>query len=303
MYGAVANIGGDILEEININGHGASGEASFEMLSQLIQRLLAFPRVRNLKVSGIGVGAPGMTRSKEGVVEWSPSLNWRRFPLKEKLEEHFGLPVAVDNDVNQAALGESWFGVGQGVKDMVLIAIGTGAGAGIIIDGALYRGHDESAGEVGYMLTGRDELGKKYNRFGALESKVSGTGVVERARHLLAGERSSDELRTLTSFEVFDAARRNEAWACRVVADTVDFLSVSIANIVAVLNPELVILGGEIASSADLVIPPLVDRISGVVPHLPQIKASTLGYRAAVMGAIARIVYATTDYFVVRELV
>jgi glucokinase-like ROK family protein len=302
MYGAMANIGGEILREVNINGHGTSGEESFEMLVSMIQQLLEAPLNKGQVVNGIAIGAPGVTRSREGVVEWAPSLNWRDFPLKKRLGERFHYPIAVDNDVNLAVLGESWFGAGQGASNMVLIAIGTGVGSGIIIDGAVYRGYSEAAGEVGYMLPDCNSLNKRYEYFGALESIISGTGITQRARKYLQGKWTDEQLETLTAEDVFDAARRGEKWAKRVVADTVNYLSVAIANICTLLDPELVILGGGVSKSADLLIPPILQNIEGVIPKLPRIEPSKLGYQATVMGAIAITVYLTNNYYLLRNL-
>ncbi len=98
------------------------------------------------------------------------------------MNERYKLPITVDNDVNLAALGELWFGAGQNVQNMILITIGAGIGAGIIIDGTLYRGSTEASGEIGHMIPGREFLGKSFIDFGALESVASATGIVEKAR-------------------------------------------------------------------------------------------------------------------------
>ncbi len=190
MYGALSDLGGNILDEVNISRHGTSGEDSFNYLTTLIDKLLASPKVEGRRVRGIGVGAPGVTLHKEGIVTWAYTLHWDKFPLKAKLAERYDLPITVDNDVNLAALGELWFGAGQNVQDMILIAIGTGIGAGVIIDGALYRGSKEASGEIGNMIPGREFLGKNYQDFGALESVASGTGIAARARDLLGSQRS-----------------------------------------------------------------------------------------------------------------
>src|SRR5262249_46389492 len=150
MFGAIAALGGNILDEVEFSRHGTSGEASFLRLAELIEILMASPHLEGHKIRGIGVGAAGVTLHREGLVTWEPSLNWRDFPLRQKLTEKFNMPVIVDNDVNLAALGELWFGAGQNVQNMIMIANGTGIGSGIIIDGALYRGAHEAAGEIGY---------------------------------------------------------------------------------------------------------------------------------------------------------
>jgi predicted NBD/HSP70 family sugar kinase len=156
LYGAISDVGGKILDETHIAKHGTSGEDSLDCLIDMIDRLLASQQVQGRQVRGIGVGAPGVTLHSEGIVKWAYPLHWENFPLKARLAQHYDLPITVDNDVNLAALGELWFGAGQDVQNMVLIAIGTGIGAGVIIDGALYRGAHEASGEIGNIVPGRN---------------------------------------------------------------------------------------------------------------------------------------------------
>jgi glucokinase len=303
MFGALANIGGEIIHETTVNAHGSSGEDSYAKLLDVIQELFDIPRKRGQKIRGLAIGAPGVTHTREGIVEWAPSLNWRDYPLKRKLEKQFRVPVVVENDVNLAVLGEQWFGAGHGAHNMVLITLGTGVGAGLIIDGLLYRGHCEAAGEVGYFLSSRSELNRPYDQFGALESLVSGTGIAQRARAALEGRISPEQLAQLTSLDVFEAYRRREEWSYEVVNDTVDYLSVAIINVSTLLDPEVIILGGGVSESADVLLPGVEQRVRNVLPHAPTIRASTLGRRAAVMGAIAQVVHATSDYMVARRMV
>jgi glucokinase len=219
-----------------------------------------------------------------------------------KLAERYKLPITVDNDVNLAAMGELWFGAGQSAQNMVLIAIGTGIGAGIIIDGALYRGAREAAGEIGSIVPGREFLGKQYAEFGALESLASGTGIAERARQILKGKRDEAELENLLAEDVFDAARQRQEWACTVISETVDYLAVAIACISVSFDPEIIVLGGGVTRSADLLVEPILRRINGTIPTLPRLVVSKLGRRAAVMGAIANVLHNTADFYVVRKL-
>jgi glucokinase-like ROK family protein len=296
MFGAVADLAGTIQHEILMPLEDSGEGNSVECRCSLIQTLLDAPRPSDQCIRGIGVGAPGVTLGQEGVVTLAPGLGWRDLPLKAILSEHFNLPVFVENDVNLAALGELRFGAGQGVDDLVYIAVGTGIGAGIIIDGALCRGHIGAAGEIGYMLVGLDFLGQRYDQFGALETLASGTGIAERARQILAEESIPLPPAGLDAEYVFTAARAGHSWAHRVVDETVDYLSLAIANVNALLNPEVVILGGGVARSADLLIEPILRRLEGVVPYVPQVVASPLGRWAAIMGAITLVLNATNEH-------
>jgi glucokinase len=302
MYGAISDLGGNIVDELNIGHHGTSGEDSFTQLTTLIDNLLASPKVEGRTVLGIGVGAPGVTLHKEGIVTWAYTLHWDQFPLKARLAKVYDLPITVDNDVNLAALGELWFGAGQNTHDMILIAIGTGIGAGVIINGVLYRGAKEASGEIGNMIPGREFLGKNYLDFGALESVASGTGIAERARQALESRRDLAELEALTAEDVFEAARLKQEWAWTIVNDTVDYLAIAIANLVASFDPELIVLGGGVSRSADLLIEPIMNRLSGIIPNPPKLVVSSLGLRATVMGAITNVLHNTSNFYIVHKL-
>jgi glucokinase len=302
LYGALANIGGEILGEVHKKQHCSTGEESFALVEGMIQFLIQLASEKQQRLLGVAIGAPGVTQVKTGLVEWAPSLKWRDFPLKQRVADCFHLPVAVDNDVNLAVLGEQWFGTGRGVNNLLLLAIGTGMGAGLIIDGVIYRGHNEAAGEVGYFLPELGALGKRYDQFGAMESIISGTGIAERAKRLLHGIKPEVELDALTASDVFDAARNAESWALQIVDETADYLSMVIADISTLLDPELIVLSGGVSNSTDLLIPPILDRLDGVIQHIPRLEVSTLGARATVMGAISLILHLTKEYYVVRRL-
>lgn len=302
MFGTVADLSGTIQYERYIPHKDGSGPQEYlDELCELIESLLDAPRPNGQRIRGIGVGAPGITLTPDGVVTWAPSLGWRDLPLQDILSDRFDLPVFVENDVNLTALGEWGFGAGRGAQNLVSIAVGTGIGAGIVIGGALYRGHNQAAGEIGYLLPGKEFLGQRYDQFGALESRASGTGIAGRACQLLE-EAQRPVPAELTAHDVFAAARNGEAWAQQVVSETVDYLSLAIAGISALLNPEVIILGGGVARSADLLIEPILQRLDGAVPFMPRLVASPLGRRAAAMGAIMLVLKATSEYFVVKRL-
>lgn len=302
MYGALSDLGGNILDEVNVGSHGSNAEESFSRLATLIDTLLSSPKLAGRQVDGIGVGAPGITLHKEGVVTWASTLHWKNFPLKQRLSERYPLPITVDNDVNLAAMGELWFGAGQNTQNMVMVAIGTGIGAGIIIDGALYRGSKEASGEIGNMLPGCEFLGKNYQAFGALESVASGTGIAERARMILKRKRSEEELEELTAEDVFEAAKQRQSWAWRVIDETVDYLAIAIANLAVAFDPEVIILGGGVSRSAEMLVQPILYRMEGTIPTLPKLVVSSLGLRAGVMGAITNVLHNTSNFYVVHKL-
>jgi glucokinase-like ROK family protein len=306
MVGTLADLNGSVQHEVYIPHDENGTDDCLERLCELIQQLLDVPRPPGQRIRGIGVGVPAITLTPEGIVTWAPSLGWRDLPLKKILADRFALPVLVENDVNLAALGEWGFGAGRGTQNMVCIAVGTGIGAGIIIGGALYTGHNQAAGEIGYLPPSVEYLGRCYDQFGALENLASGTGIAARARRLLEKDGlpvpAEGSVEGLSAEDVFNAARRGEAWAQQVVGDTVDYLSLAIAGVSSLLNPEVVVLGGGVARSADLLIEPILGRLHGVVPFVPRVVASSLGRRAAAMGAIMIVLHATTGYVVAQRL-
>ncbi len=303
MFGTLADLGGKIQDEIHRPWNGCGPEAALEQVCDLISELMARPRPPGQQVRGIGVGAPGVTLFEDGVVTWAPSLGWRNLPLRDILAHRFGLPVVVDNDVNLAALGEYGFGAAVGASSAVTIAIGTGIGAGIVIDRKLYRGATQSAGEIGYLPPGVEYLGRQYTGFGALESIASGPGIERRARLLLQKQGLPLPENGPTAEDVFRSARSGEDWALQVVEETVDYLAFSIAAISAILDPQVIVLGGGVARSADVLIPPILQRLQGVVPALPRLVQSTLGSHAAVLGAIMLVLDLTTENVAVRDMI
>lgn len=302
MYGAVSDLGGNILKEMNVLQHGTKGELSYQKLTQMIDGLLAFAQGTGKAIRGIGIGVPGVTYPGEGIVEWAPSLEWRSFPLKARLVKQYNLPVIVDNDVNLSAVGEMWFGAGQNVQNLVLIAIGTGIGAGIVIGGNLYRGAHMSAGEIGYLLPDSSFLGKEQKLFGALEQRAAGVGIAERAKEALKEKRSESELMAISAEDVFDAARMKEPWAVKIIEKTIDDLAMAVIALTLCFDPDLIVMGGGVSKSADLLIPPIFERIDGSIPAKPKIVASVLGIKAAVMGAIINLLHNTADFYEVHKL-
>ena len=306
MFGAVSDLTGSVAHEIYAR-HGARGETAIEELCGLIDNLLRQPRPAGQSIRGIGIGAPGLTLSRDGIVAFAPALDWHDVPLKRILSQRFNLPVFVENDVNLAALGEMGYGAGRGSRDLVCITIGTGIGAGVIVDGALYRGHHLAAGEIGYLVPGVEYLDRQAEAFGVFESLASGTAIGKRARRTLAETDSSASPdgadrggRAGTAGEadaesVFAAARRGELWAKEVVGQTVDLLSVAISSIAALLDPEVIVLGGGVSGSADMMIEPILARLQGKLLFMPRLAVSKLGYRAAVMGAVQLVLDGTTD--------
>jgi glucokinase-like ROK family protein len=295
MFGTIADLAGNIQHEIYVPWNNGDAQNSLQSLYQLIDTLKNKPRPQGQDLSGIGIGAPGFTIWGKGIVKWAPSLGWRDFPLQDLIQEKYGLPVLVENDVNLAALGEYTFGAGKNASSLVCIAIGTGIGSGIVINRKILHGFNYTAGEVGYLLPDVSFLGKRFDGFGALEQIASGTGVAEQAIAALK-DRKDTPLEDITSEFVFNSARQGEAWAREIVNSTIDYISLAIASISVIVDPEMIVLGGGVSREGDMLIEPIRQRLEGAIPVVPKLVQSDLGYRASVMGAIAMILDLTADY-------
>jgi glucokinase len=242
---------------------------------------------------------PSIVIYPSGVVALAPGLGWRNLPLKERLEQALGFAVLVENEVNLIALGESWRGAGQGIRNLICVSLGTGIGAGLVLGGQLYRGSHNAAGEVGYLVPNTHNLGGKVNGFGTLESLAGRNGLVERARaHLADGTRSSlaeRSIEEITAEAVLDAAGAGDPLACSVVYETADYLGLAIANLACIVDPERIVLSGDLAEYAGLFVGPIRSRIEGLVPTMPEIVVSELRMDAAVLGAVAVVMRETSD--------
>ena len=214
---------------------------------------------------------------------------WTREGLLDEIRRELGTSVVFENDVNLAALGERWRGLGRDVDDFVYFHVGTGVGLGIVMRGELYKGANGAAGEVAYLpLAAADPHDKANRRRGALETAIGADGVMSAAKR--AGLRGGT-----TAAAVFDAARNGDVKARRAVASVAEGIALGIAAIVPVLDPALVILGGGIGRNADLLREPLERELRALSPFRPRIEVSSLGEDAELMGAVSLALDAAQD--------
>ena len=210
---------------------------------------------------------------------------WGRDGLVTELQAAFGLSLTVENDANLATLGERSFGWGSSVNTFVYITIGTGVGMGIVINGALYRGARGAAGEVGFLPFGADEVCEQSGTIsesylGMFEEATAAEAIVRQAQKL--GMPAS-----LSPRQIFDAAQQGDRKALAVVEQEGYHLALAIAAITAVLDPELIVLGGGIGQRGELLLPPLERKLQQITPLRPRIVASKLGDESILLGSIA----------------
>ena len=213
---------------------------------------------------GIGVGAPGPLDTARGIVHLTPNLGWVNFPLRDRIESALDLPAALDNDANCALLGEWWMGAARGTRHALGITIGTGIGGGIIVDGRLYHGASDCAGEIGHASIDATGRRCKCGNDGCLEAYASGPAIARRAVEAIeAGaetglpERVGGQLDAITAQTVYEAAHAGDELAREVVNDTARFLGAGLANLLNIFNPEVVVVCGGVTGAGDLLFLPL----------------------------------------------
>ena len=285
---ALANVKGEIVARVATTTTNVRGPLSVvERIRECAHRLLEDAQLSLEHVAAIGAGVPGLTDAENGVViATSYLMGWRDVPLKAMLEEALDVPASVDNDVNLAALGESRFGAGRGLKDFVFLAIGTGLGAGIILNGELFQGSAWTAGEIGYMLVpGISEEPPALGEPGGLEGLVGGEGL--RLRWQSQWSRQKTQLPPeLTATQIFNAAVAGDDLAIGLLDLAARTLAYVIFDITLILNAPLFVLGGSVGLHAAL-----RDRTQTVLEmHArrlrPKLVLSALGGDAQLMGAI-----------------
>ncbi|MGI8498076.1 MAG: ROK family protein [Gemmatimonadaceae bacterium] len=245
---------------------GAEGvvDRIVSLIEQVIADVSVSEGIARADFAGVGMGAPGPLDRERGVVVVAPNLGWRDFPLRDVIAERVKLPVTLDNDANCATLGEWWRGAAQGGRNVIGVTIGTGIGGGIVLDGMLYHGCSDVAGEIGHTTI---EAAGRYCRcgnYGCLEAYASGPAIALRAREALERDEVSvlrklvdGRTERLTAADVYEAANRGDALALEIVRDTARFLGTGVANLLNTLNPDVVVIAGGVTRAGDRLFEPL----------------------------------------------
>lgn len=284
---AVGNLAHQVLaEEAEPLDVDASAAEGFDRAEQLVTRLIAATGIGRDKVIGVGLGVPGPIDVSSGRLGSTSILpGWSGINPAEELSGRLGVPVHVDNDANLGALGELVWGSGRGVKDLAYIKVASGVGAGLVIDGRVYRGPGGTAGEIGHITL--DESGPvcRCGNRGCLETFTAARYVLP----LLQPSHGPD----LTMERVVQLARAGDPGCRRVIADVGRHIGSGIANLCNLLNPSRVVLGGDLAEAGELVLAPIRDSVSRyAIPSAARqlsLTQGALGGRAEVLGALALV--------------
>jgi glucokinase len=222
----------------------------------------------NFEVVGVGVGAPGPLNRQTGTVLVSPNLGWVNMPLRDGTARALGLPATLENDANCAIYGEWWRGAAQGGRVVVGLTIGTGVGGGIVIDGRIFHGVSDAAGEIGHASIDTTGRRCKCGNYGCLEAYAAGPAIAARAAEgIEAGASSSlsdlvdGDLSAITAKTVSQAALNGDNYCVDVIRETAHFLGSATANLVNIFNPDIVVISGGVTLTGDYLFEPLRHQV------------------------------------------
>jgi predicted NBD/HSP70 family sugar kinase len=298
---AVANLHAEIIRN-NIANFDLSDppELVLQGISDMIRTTLAESGVDRNRVVGVGVGASGLVDYERGVNVFAPKLGWEEVPISSILNSRLDLPVCVDNNVRCMALGEAFFGAGKGVGVLAFVYGRVGVGAGLVVNGRVFRGSGTGAGEIGHTVM-ICENGEKCTcgNTGCLETLVSEPVLIKHAldfsrqhpESLLAQNLNERDDRHNLVNCIFSAACDGDEGAKQIVNKLSTYLGIALSNLVNVLNPELIILGGMFAQGCDLIVPvveaTMRETAFAGLGEKVRIQTTTFGWRAGVTGAVA----------------
>ncbi|QDP41446.1 ROK family transcriptional regulator [Radiobacillus deserti] len=282
VVSGIANLDGEIRTYREFSTTDYKDQQLFKRIKADVQAMLEELSIDDDKVLGMGVGVPGITNCEKGVVVESPALQWRSFPIKDRLQELFSFPIYIDNDVNINVLGEHWKGAGSRHSNLIYVAIGTGVGSGILLNGQLYRGSNYSAGEIGYMVTDRQHAANYhpvYEGYGFLESVAGGSSIGTQVSKLLG--------KPVSAKEAFQLYQQGNKQVGPIIDTAIENLAIAIANYASLFDPEIIILGGGVTNSYPVFEQKLKGIIKRFTPQYCEVVPTTFGKEAGIIGAVA----------------
>ncbi len=292
---ALFTAGGRMLGRAKVPILKGTAEGPVRQLTAVIGKLKILAQEREGKIRAVGICIPGIVYPKSGKV-WAPNIQgWDHYPLRDRLAAKTRIPVIMDSDRSAYVLGEQWRGVAKGKRDVVFLAVGTGIGAGILAGGRLFRGSQDISGAVGWFALD-PRFKKEYSAVGCFEAEASGESLGRIARERLKSGAPSlmlklgrGKIENVSAEIVVKAARAGDPLAGRVLKNAVIYLSMGIANIVSILNPEMVILGGGLFLAGDFLLRPIRKEFKKWAQPLAaksiRLELSSLGENAGLYGA------------------
>lgn len=265
VVGTVAEDGSELVGLVSEPTFSEQGpDAVVARIVRLARASITAAKEQGKQVVGVGIGSPGPLDTERGVVLLTPNLGWTNMPLRDRVAGGLGLPATLDNDANCAVFGEWWQGAARGVRHVVGLTIGTGIGGGIVLDGKIYHGASDIAGEIGHMTIDSNGRHCKCGNYGCLEAYASGPAIAARAvEGIQAGVETGlpayvgGDLAKLTAQLIYEAAHDGDAYALEIVHETAKYLGAGVASIINIFNPEVVVICGGVTLAGDTLFTPL----------------------------------------------
>ena len=303
------DIGGTKIATAIINGHGKiinknvipiedrSGSDVARLIKEQIEQLLKASHKNKARIAGVGISVPGIYYAADGCV-WAPNIRgWTNYPLLSEMQAISlleGINIKIDSDRACYILGETWQGTAKGCKNAIFIAVGTGIGAGILIEGEILRGQGDVAGAIGWLALDRPYR-DEYNSCGCFEYQASGMGLARAAKDYLKhfpeydGPIKQIPAEQITSYDIFGAYQENDPIAVKVIENAIQLWGMTAANLVSLFNPEIIVFGGGIFGPAAKFIRLIKTEAQKWAQPISikqvKIKASVLGGDAGLFGA------------------
>lgn len=268
------------------------------ILPDVAESILAKMKEKNISesdVAGIGVGVPGAVDDEGTAVSGAVNLGWGVFNIPKVLNGYLNVPVKAANDANVAAFGEMWQGGGKGYDSMVAVTLGTGVGGGIIVNGRILSGATGAGGEIGHMhVEDCEEEPCGCKNKGCLEQYASATGIARLARRRLAKDDKASVLRegSISAKTVFDAVKAGDEVAIEIAEQFGEYLGKGLANVAAVVNPEIFVIGGGVSKAGEILlsyVEPVFQKYAFVACKNAKFALATLGNDAGIYGAAGLI--------------
>ena len=291
----ISDLQAEMIEKKKRTIIGKTEDVVIQELYELLNLIIVENSIEIEKIFGIGMAVHGIVNPKNGISIYAPYYNWKNLKIREIIEQEFNIPVFIDNDVRCMALAEKWFGIAKHIDDFIILYIGDVVGAGIVNNGKLYYGKDYSAGEIGHITIDTNGPKCSCGNYGCLQSIASNSAMVNSAKLALrTGEKSiindiiEENLIDVNMEVVIQAAEMEDRVAINILEECAKYLGIGIADLINILNPEMIVLAGKITEIPNIFREYMEDMISNKVVNYSkekaQIEMSNLGEDAALIG-------------------
>ncbi len=304
----VSDFSAHVLEELELPFSVVEGPINcLSLVDQQFTQLLAKIGLMPDQITSVGMDVPGPVVANAGKVSNPPIMpGWDEFPIRNHLEDLWHLPISISNDAELGALGEWAYGAGRGENNLAYIKVGTGVGAGLLLDGQIYRGATGTAGEIGHITIEENGPLCTCGNYGCLEAVAGGLAIARKAREAIENGRrtqlSALPPEKILAVDVARAAQQGDLVAQQIITDAGRYLGIAIASLVNIFNPGMVVIGGGVSQLGDLLLEPIrktvVERSLHASAKAVRITSAVLGMRASSMGAVVQAINLSLDRLV-----